>query len=36
MLREKKSVIDPNQCVGCGVCTQMCKVSAFESTEKEA
>ena len=31
-----KAHVDETLCVGCGVCTQMCKVSAFESTEKEA
>ena len=31
-----KARVDETLCVGCGVCTQMCKVSAFESTEKEA
>ena len=31
-----KARVDETLCVGCGVCTQMCKVSAFEITEKEA
>ena len=31
-----KAHVDETLCVGCGVCTQMCKVSAFTSTEKEA
>ena len=27
--KDKKAVIDPTQCVGCGVCEQLCKVDAF-------
>ena len=29
-MRDGKSVVDQTQCVGCGVCTQMCKFDAFE------
>lgn len=29
--RNKKAVVDPTQCVGCGVCSQLCKFGAFES-----
>ena len=29
-MRGGKSVVDQTQCVGCGVCTQMCKFDAFE------
>ncbi|MCR4652308.1 MAG: indolepyruvate ferredoxin oxidoreductase subunit alpha [Eubacterium sp.] len=28
-MKDGKSVIDPNQCVGCGVCQQMCKLDAI-------
>ncbi len=31
-----KAKIDPTLCVGCGVCTQLCKFDAFEDTAKEA
>ena len=27
--KDKKAVIDPTQCVGCGVCEQLCKFDAF-------
>ena len=27
--RDKKAVIDPTQCVGCGVCSQLCKFDAL-------
>lgn len=27
--RDKKAVIDPTQCVGCGVCSQLCKFGAL-------
>ncbi len=27
--RDKKAVIDPTQCVGCGVCSQLCKFEAL-------
>ncbi|MDY3014995.1 MAG: indolepyruvate ferredoxin oxidoreductase subunit alpha [Evtepia sp.] len=27
--KEKKAVVDPTQCVGCGVCDQLCKFDAF-------
>ena len=33
-IKEKKSVIDFTQCVGCGVCTQMCKFGAIEGGAK--
>ena len=29
-MRNGKADVDPTLCVGCGVCTQMCKFSAFE------
>ena len=29
-IREKKAVIDGTQCVGCGVCVQMCQFDAME------
>jgi indolepyruvate ferredoxin oxidoreductase alpha subunit len=29
-MKGKKAEINPTQCVGCGVCTQMCKVGAIE------
>ena len=32
-LREGKAVIDATQCVGCGVCQQLCAFDAFESKE---
>ena len=32
-LRENKAVIDATQCVGCGVCQQLCAFDAFESKE---
>ena len=28
-IRDKKSCIDFTQCVGCGVCTQLCKFGAI-------
>ena len=34
-MRDGKSVVDATQCVGCGVCTQMCKFDAFEGMVKE-
>ncbi|MCR4564302.1 MAG: indolepyruvate ferredoxin oxidoreductase subunit alpha [Clostridiales bacterium] len=33
-IKDKKSVIDFTQCVGCGVCTQMCKFGAIEGGAK--
>ena len=33
-IKDKKSVIDFTQCVGCGVCTQMCKFDAIEGGAK--
>ena len=35
-MAEGKARVDATQCVGCGVCGQLCPVSAFESTGKEA
>jgi indolepyruvate ferredoxin oxidoreductase alpha subunit len=32
-VRDKKAVIDTTLCVGCGVCTQMCRFDALESGE---
>lgn len=29
-MKDKKAVIDTTQCVGCGVCKQLCKSEAFE------
>ena len=34
-MKEGKAHVDFTQCVGCGVCKQLCPVSAFESTGKE-
>ena len=34
-IKEGKARVDQTLCVGCGVCSQLCKVDAFESTEKE-
>ncbi len=34
-MKEGKAHVDNTLCVGCGVCTQLCPKSAFESTEKE-
>ena len=33
-IKDKKSVIDFTQCVGCGVCTQMCKFDAIQGGAK--
>ncbi len=32
-MREGKTVVDTTQCVGCGVCEQLCAFGAFESKE---
>ncbi|MEE0955446.1 MAG: indolepyruvate ferredoxin oxidoreductase subunit alpha [Eubacterium sp.] len=32
-MKDKKAVIDRTQCIGCGVCRQMCKFDALESEE---
>jgi TPP-dependent indolepyruvate ferredoxin oxidoreductase alpha subunit len=29
-IRGKKAVVDTTLCIGCGVCTQMCRFGAFE------
>ena len=34
-IRDGKARVDQTLCVGCGVCEQLCKFSAFESTAKE-
>ena len=34
-MKNGKAVVDETLCVGCGVCTQMCKFDAFSSTGKE-
>ena len=30
-MKDKRAVVNPTQCVGCGVCTQMCRVGAIEA-----
>ncbi|MCI8361035.1 MAG: indolepyruvate ferredoxin oxidoreductase subunit alpha [Clostridiales bacterium] len=35
-IKDKKSVIDFTQCVGCGVCQQLCKFGAITDQEGEA
>ena len=34
-MKEGKAHVDNTLCVGCGVCEQLCRVGAFESTGKE-
>lgn len=34
-MKDGKAYVDPTQCVGCGVCTQLCPVSAFECPESK-
>ena len=34
-IKEGKARVDETLCVGCGVCSQLCRVDAFESTGKE-
>ena len=34
-IRDKKAHVDNTLCVGCGVCEQLCKFGAFESTAKD-
>ncbi len=34
-IRDGKARVDGTLCVGCGVCTQLCRFDAFESTAKE-
>ena len=33
-MKDKKAVIDRTQCIGCGVCQQMCKFDALESEDE--
>ena len=33
-IKNGKAFIDNTLCVGCGVCSQMCRFDAFESTEE--
>ncbi|MGX8680699.1 MAG: thiamine pyrophosphate-dependent enzyme, partial [bacterium] len=35
-IKDKKAVVDATLCVGCNVCSQMCRFNAFESVKKEA
>ena len=35
-IKDGKARVDETLCVGCGVCTQLCKAEAFSSTAKEA
>ena len=35
-VKDSKAAIDVTLCVGCGICTQLCKFDAFEGMEKEA
>ncbi|MBQ6173192.1 MAG: indolepyruvate ferredoxin oxidoreductase subunit alpha [Clostridia bacterium] len=35
-IKEGKARVDATLCVGCGVCGQLCRLNAFESTGKEA
>ena len=35
-IKEGKARVDETLCVGCGICRQLCRVDAFESTGKEA
>ena len=32
-IHEKKTAINPTQCVGCGLCAQMCRVNAIEGVQ---
>ncbi len=34
-IRNRKAVIDKTLCIGCGVCTQMCRFDAFSAEGKE-
>ena len=34
-IKEGKARVDDTLCVGCGICTQLCPMDAFESTGKE-
>ena len=35
-IKNGKACVDNTLCVGCGVCSQLCKFDALESTDKEA
>ncbi len=34
-IKDGKAVVDQTLCVGCGICSQLCKKDAFHSTQKE-
>ncbi|MBP5749975.1 MAG: 4Fe-4S binding protein, partial [Firmicutes bacterium] len=34
-MKDGKAKVDDTLCVGCGICTQLCPMDAFESTGKE-
>ena len=34
-MKDGKARVDNTLCVGCGVCTQLCKFDAFENESKE-
>ena len=33
-MKQGKAYVDFTQCVGCAVCTQLCRVGAFQREEK--
>jgi len=33
-MKDKKAVIDRTQCIGCGICQQMCKFDALVTAEE--
>jgi indolepyruvate ferredoxin oxidoreductase alpha subunit len=33
-IKDKKAVVDFTQCVGCDVCTQLCKLGAIEKGDR--